>query len=337
MAGAGCSGTQPFKTLLNHHDHDRGLASNLTTKPNFTPNVRLSARAGPRNIDGTTIRSVANSSQTFRGPNTSSPDHGRFKSFISSDHLPTTPIATLTAAPTLAGNVAGTIPGGPPSFSTLQYPTPRQIDDRGRQEVWAQEFLRQSSRSPANAAIRPDYKPSLTPANNRPIQGFQPGLVNGTYHNLQPPYMGRSDHLAEPGLVSQTGHAAEVTEWIGAHRPSGVALEDVDRVLSQISGELEELDVEAAPENELPSTVMQGERRTPPDPTEFGSADTESELSRRRAGQTTTVSHLASKILQAVDHEDGEKWKDSSFLELMRDFRDGRKDVAGDTIEVVMS
>lgn len=38
MADAGCSGSRPFKGLINHQDHDRSLPS-LTTRPSASPNV----------------------------------------------------------------------------------------------------------------------------------------------------------------------------------------------------------------------------------------------------------------------------------------------------------
>ncbi|KAG5925745.1 hypothetical protein E4U42_004010 [Claviceps africana] len=44
------------------------------------------------------------------------------------------------------------------------------------------------------------------------------------------------------------------------------------------------------------------------------------------------VSEAAERLLDAVQHEDGEKWQNSVFLSLMRDFRDGKKDIFDDEI-----
>lgn len=41
MADTGCSGSAPFKRLVNHHDYDRSLSASLTTKPNVSLNVGL--------------------------------------------------------------------------------------------------------------------------------------------------------------------------------------------------------------------------------------------------------------------------------------------------------
>lgn len=134
-------------------------------------------------------------------------------------------------------------------------------------------------------------------------------------------------------------YTTEMGEWMGAHRPSGVAIEDVDQVLEQISGELDELVVEAEPGAGLQGTTQAGGvepqslAESQPTKTDHFSAD--SEPSSAGPGNQSAVSDLAKKILQAVDHEDGEKWKESSFLALMRDFRDGRKDVTGDSIREV--
>ena len=39
------------------------------------------------------------------------------------------------------------------------------------------------------------------------------------------------------------------------------------------------------------------------------------------------MSEAAEQLLETVQHEQGEKWQKSNFLSLMRDFRDGRKDI----------
>ncbi|GKT65875.1 peroxin 20 [Colletotrichum tofieldiae] len=50
-------------------------------------------------------------------------------------------------------------------------------------------------------------------------------------------------------------------------------------------------------------------------------------------GQSQTeISEAARQILQSVQHEKGDKWKNSRFLLLMKDFRDGNKDIVNDEI-----
>ncbi|KAK2013886.1 hypothetical protein LZ32DRAFT_604138 [Colletotrichum eremochloae] len=50
------------------------------------------------------------------------------------------------------------------------------------------------------------------------------------------------------------------------------------------------------------------------------------------AQSQTEISEAARQILQSVQHEKGEKWKNSQFLLLMKDFRDGNKDIVNNEI-----
>lgn len=345
MNDAGCSGSQPFKSLINHHDYDRSLPSTLATKPNVAPNVGkyfheghhppATSHSSPQVFRvGHRARVRTNCSQTFRGPSTS-PEHGRYNSFMGGGDGSSTPIPTLAATPALAGTMTGAITGGHAAFPTHQRPHYHQNADHLPQRGWAQEYLRQSSASPASQNDHASYRPSIAPTDNRSMQGSSSRLDNGTYSGHQVPYMGHGFPVAAQP-VRAPEHAAEMSEWMGAHRPSGLAFEDVDQVLDQISGELDELVVEAEPERELQSAAEQGERGRFQNHADSQATETPgSETSQTGADGRTAVSHLARKILQAVDHEADEKWMDSSFLALMRDFRDGRKDVSENTIEVV--
>lgn len=241
-------------------------------------------------------------------------------------------ISTLPAIPALSG---GAITGGHPASLAHQHPFYHQNADHPPRRAWAQEYLQQSSTSPASQNDHASYKPSMAPTDNRSVQGPAPRLGNGAYSGHQVPYIGHGFPMAaQPARAPE--HAAEVSEWMGAHRPDGVAFEDVDHVLDQISGELDELVVEAEPEREVQSATEQGERGGSQSHADSQAAETlGSETSHIGTDGRTGVSHLARKILQAVDHEADEKWMDSSFLALMRDFRDGRKDVSENSIEVV--
>lgn len=46
----------------------------------------------------------------------------------------------------------------------------------------------------------------------------------------------------------------------------------------------------------------------------------------------SAVSEAAERLLESVQHESGEKWQNSVFLSLMRDFRDGKKDIVDNEI-----
>lgn len=243
------------------------------------------------------------------------------------------PMPTLATTPAVANNMTDPTTGRHPLFPTSQHPyTPQQAHSHPPQQGWAQEYLRQPSIGPAVQNNHTSHKAGITPT-QRPMQLSSPGLVNNynSYNGAQLPYSGLGFPMAQQA-AGVPGQGAEISEWMGAHRPSGVALDDVDQVLNQISGELEDLVVETGPEGVSHTAAEQaGQSPAEPQPAEA----TEPETAHNRPDQPTGVSHLARKILQAVDHEDDEKWKGSSFLELMRDFRDGKKDVSENTIEVV--
>ncbi|PHH65968.1 hypothetical protein CDD81_916 [Ophiocordyceps australis] len=46
----------------------------------------------------------------------------------------------------------------------------------------------------------------------------------------------------------------------------------------------------------------------------------------------SAVSEAAKQLLDTVSHEEGDKWQKSAFLSLMRDFRDGRKDIVDNEV-----
>lgn len=183
------------------------------------------------------------------------------------------------------------------------------------------------------------YQPGVASANGLFSHAPPPSLASAPYNTPKVPYTSHSFQMVGQPVMTP-GYTAEMGEWMGAHKPSGVAIQDVDQVLEQISGELEDLVVEAGSGAGLQGTTIQAEDVKQQSlanlqSTETDHSSTDPEPSSAGPHNQSAVSDLAKKILQAVDHEDGEKWKESSFLALMRDFRDGRKDVAGDRIREV--
>lgn len=248
--------------------------------------------------------------------------------------LASTPMPTLTTTPIFVGNQTVSVRGRHPWSSESQYPRTHGTHDLPPDQGWAREYLQTSSSGPATQNDRTIPNPGRKPA-HRSMQDSSLGMISGARSGPQLPYIGHTFPVVDQ-VVGAPEHDADVSEWMGVHRPSGVGLDDVDQVLHQISGELEELAMETGPGREARYAVERGEGSGSRSPPENQTAQNlESETARSRTDQPTAVSHLARKILQAVDHENDEKWKDSSFLELMRDFRDGRKDVSENTIEVV--
>lgn len=60
-------------------------------------------------------------------------------------------------------------------------------------------------------------------------------------------------------------------------------------------------------------------------------ADTE-EIVDNAPKAKSEVAQAAERLLDSLKDEDGEKWQNSTFLSLMRDFRDGRKDIVDNEV-----
>ncbi|KAK7456928.1 hypothetical protein Landi51_02204 [Colletotrichum acutatum] len=60
--------------------------------------------------------------------------------------------------------------------------------------------------------------------------------------------------------------------------------------------------------------------------------DEAEQASAEHAQSTSDISEAARQILDSVQHEQGDKWKNSRFLSLMKDFRDGSKDIVNNEI-----
>lgn len=136
----------------------------------------------------------------------------------------------------------------------------------------------------------------------------------------------------------------EMSRWMSTH--GGGNMTEVDAAMEQMARELEENEAIAAaveaskqthleepeigglsldskePEAEL-APVMEQEQQLEP---ELEKEQVDTQLPK------SAVAEAAEKLLDCVKHESGEKWQNSIFLSLMRDFRDGRKDIVGDEI-----
>ena len=130
----------------------------------------------------------------------------------------------------------------------------------------------------------------------------------------------------------------EMSRWMATHGGSAVnakAMEDVDAVMDQMARELE-LNDHALSETKQDNMEASQEinQLTDLGGTEVGNLsrteDSTEELADPKA--RSEVSEAAERLLETVQHEEGEKWKNSVFLSLMRDFRDGRKDIVDNEI-----
>ena len=146
----------------------------------------------------------------------------------------------------------------------------------------------------------------------------------------------------------------EMARWMSSH--GGGNMTDVDAAMEQMARELE-LNEAALPETattaaestthqngttltdletpELSNLSLHDSAtltRTEPLATEEALQTPQDEHLDDAARAKSAVSEAAERLLESVQHEDGEKWQNSVFLSLMRDFRDGRKDIVDNEI-----
>jgi hypothetical protein len=114
--------------------------------------------------------------------------------------------------------------------------------------------------------------------------------------------------------------------------------EDVDTILEEIAAELEVAGIQEAQANHtnmVPKEALEKPEWEILSHTAGPELEPTIEEPLPQEAQQTDVSIVARKIIESVGHEDEDKWKNSNFLALMRDFRDGKKVVVGDEIHDV--
>lgn len=158
----------------------------------------------------------------------------------------------------------------------------------------------------------------------------------------------------------------EMSRWMSANGAAGPSkgMEDVDAVMDQMARELEISDAREA--TAQPDTTQSTQAATTQD-TQAQADDVDrdppilfsdmsfSDLNRTELNNMSKtdderphtppqeqaqpqpqarseVSEAAERLLESVQHESGDKWVNSTFLSLMRDFRDGKKDIVDNEI-----
>ncbi|CCF38815.1 hypothetical protein CH063_09809 [Colletotrichum higginsianum] len=387
MADSSCSGSTPFKSLVEHGAEDRTLHRDRFARASGTqqafrstgldPSAQAQAHFGaflgttePVQVGPGTLPAYASSSsilspfqhiQTSRMPITQHSHRFTPDSFRSAS--PQVPSAAATATAHVADQ-----------HNHVAHPSTRTSS-------WAQDFARFSGGVP-NADSQVSGLSAIHHYSPAPV-GFKHGMIS-----LQPgPSFFRSvsgSAALNNAASAETDFDVEMDRWMAAHGDG--RMEDVDAVMEQIARELEqdqqpgttdqkssdrfdasELTATSATSVPLEET---GQRTRSTPVTEashqqvnerHGVSDTSGiakagitslpeqlpdlsrlgldEASERTAtepaeqGQSQSeISEAARQILESVQHEQGDKWKNSRFLLLMKDFRDGNKDIVNNEI-----
>lgn len=259
----------------------------------------------------------------------------------------------------LAAHAAALQPARAPAFASpqelSQQPLPAPM---ASSNSWAADFTRfanQQSQTQNQRTIGASRQPhAATPMQTSFGYAFGPQQpINPGFSQFFAP---AGAAYSAPGAAVATGEAdfdQEMAQWMANN--SGGNMEQVDAAMEQMARELEL--------NDAALSQAEGEGTTAAaDTTHFSDLDvpeinnlsleardailpeepiqpveeeqlvgTENEDADALKGKSA-VSEAAERLLESVQHESGEKWQNSVFLSLMRDFRDGRKDIVDNEI-----
>ncbi|PNY24760.1 Uncharacterized protein TCAP_05293, partial [Tolypocladium capitatum] len=327
MADASCSGATPFKRFVDHQSRDVSHhqdhlvdSAGLNGHGSFRSAPRYPARAQ---------------------------GHDSFGAFM--DGAPSATIPGMephSPAGRLAVHAAAVQPR--PEFSS-QAARASPVPDVSN---WAADFAsfsgggsQQQMRAPA---------PALQ-MNRHQQPSFQAAFGHSAF--ASPMYaQGIAVGFVAPAAPAESEFDQEMARWMSSH--GGGNMTDVDAAMEQMARELE-LNEAALPETATAAAEsaaqQNGTHFTDLETPELGNLSlhdpttqihtepeplTAEEPLQAPLGEhlddaakaRSAVSEAAERLLESVQHEDGEKWQNSVFLSLMRDFRDGRKDIVDNEI-----
>lgn len=245
------------------------------------------------------------------------------------------------AAGRLAAHAAALEPSRPLNYHAVQ-PT-----FQGRQSPqvdisnWAADFNRfaqPQQRQPQNAF--PQAAPQM-PMNHAPMN-FQAAFAQPNAA-FAPVYGSANAGFMEPSSaavqkpIAEAEFDEEMSRWMAVNSNTA-GMEDVDAAMEQMARELE-LNDAALTETEtretetpLESTAKSASLETPDMANLTLEANEPIESENAESKTKSEIADAAERLLESVQHEDGEKWKNSVFLSLMRDFRDGKKNIVDNQV-----
>lgn len=318
MEDASCSGSTPFKRLVDHQSRDLSHHQDRHVSRGAFGQNSQTFRSSPLHP----AQGQQNDFGAFMGGASALPG---FESDPATRLTPSLPFAQVAPAHVAA----------PPSFSS---PMHQMAAPMAGGSSWATDFNRFTAqqRSPAPTTLAASRQMSHSPAQT----AFQPSFAQPNFASAFAPSMFSPPAAA----VAKPEFDQEMSRWMSTH--GGGNMKEVDAAMEQMALELEETEAIAA--------AVKASRLTDLDTPEIGNlalnddarvlqAQPEPVLEQIQEPEPereqvdvqppkSAVAEAAEKLLDCVKHESGEKWQNSIFLSLMRDFRDGRKDIVGDEI-----
>ncbi|KAM0341866.1 hypothetical protein ACHAPU_009802 [Fusarium lateritium] len=324
MADASCSGGTPFKRLIDHQARDVSHHQD-----------RLVDRAGPQGH--ASFRSTPQQLQGADG-------FGAFMNGPSA--LPGLP--QHHAAGRLAAHAAVLEQGHSPAFHSTHSTQFQQGHHSPSVDVsnWAADFNRFSNQPQQRQPLQNGF-PQAAPQMHQPApqMNFQAAFVqpNAAFAPMYGQANAQANGAFMNGNVAATQEAGfddEMSKWMATN--GGGGMEQVDAMMDQMARELElndaaiaQAEAEQASRQETaaePTLEANPTKLATPDIASLSLETEEPDISEPVQKSRSEVADAAERLLESVEHEDGEKWKNSVFLSLMRDFRDGRKDIVDNEI-----
>ncbi|KAM0247084.1 hypothetical protein ACHAP5_004364 [Fusarium lateritium] len=326
MADASCSGGTPFKRLTDHQARDVSHHQD-----------RLVDRAGPQGH--ASFRSTPQQMQGADG-------FGAFMNGPSA--LPGVP--QHHAAGRLAAHAAVLEQGHSPAFHAAQsqHFQPGHHSPSVDVNNWTADFNRFSNQAQQRQPLQNGF-PQAAPQMHQPApqMNFQAAFVqpNAAFAPMYGQVNGQGNGAFMNGNAAATQEAGfddEMSKWMATN--GGGGMEEVDAMMDQMARELElndaaiaQAEAERVSEQEIaeePTLEANPTKLATPDIASLSLETEEPVVSEptEAAKSRSEVADAAERLLESVEHEDGEKWKNSVFLSLMRDFRDGRKDIVDNEI-----
>lgn len=210
---------------------------------------------------------------------------------------------------------------------------------------WAADFTRMQQSRPAPAVSRqaPMQQMNMQAAFGGPAQMQQPAF-SSFFAPAGAAYAGPGAVQQQP--VGEADFDQEMAQWMASNGGATGNMTQVDAAMEQMARELELNDAALAQaETTTPNqehfsdlgvpemTNLSLEARDAILPEQMLEQEQEHEQPQAEDEKgRSAVSEAAERLLESVQHESGEKWQNSVFLSLMRDFRDGRKDIVDNEI-----
>lgn len=227
---------------------------------------------------------------------------------------------------------------------------------------WAADFSKFAAQQPRHPQPQQQQQqrqgPMFAGAANPMQMNFQ-SAFSPQQSSYSPFFAPAGGAYAQPQQAPGEDFDQEMAKWM-ANNTAGGNMEQVDAAMEQMARELElneaalaEPEAATAETTDAATANKEEERHfsdlgvpefnslslenreaptvTPPEPLQ--EENTAADLIADDARNKSAVSEAAERLLESVQHESGEKWQNSVFLALMRDFRDGRKDIVGNEVQ----